>query len=46
MENKEKIIWLDGHTTTISSEEVLEKHYKVYTENCIIPEADYILKRD
>lgn len=35
MENKEKIIWLDGHTTTISSEEVLEKHYEVYTESGI-----------
>lgn len=35
MENKEKIIWLDGHTTTISSEEVLEKHYKIYTESGI-----------
>ena len=35
MENKEKIIWLDGHTTTISSEEVLENHYEVYTESGI-----------
>lgn len=31
----DKIIWSDGHTTTISSEEVLEKQYEFYTERGI-----------
>lgn len=26
------IIWLDGHTTTISSEEAFRKEYKVCTD--------------
>lgn len=34
-QNMEKIIWSDGHTTTISSEEVLEKQYEIYTESGI-----------
>lgn len=51
MENKEKIIWLDGHTTTISNEEVLEKHYKVYTESGIewrmkIGDAEFVWHTD
>lgn len=28
----DKIIWLDGHVTTISSEEAFRKQYEVYTD--------------
>lgn len=29
----DKIIWLDGHTTTISSEEAFRRQYEFYTDN-------------
>lgn len=29
----DKIIWLDGHTTTISSEEAYHKSYECLTDN-------------
>ncbi|MDC7140071.1 hypothetical protein [Bacteroides finegoldii] len=28
----DKIIWLDGHVTTISSEEAFRRQYEVYTD--------------
>lgn len=29
----DKIIWADGHATTISSEEAFRRQYEVYTDN-------------
>lgn len=29
----DKMIWSDGHTTTISSEEAFRRQYEVYTNN-------------
>jgi hypothetical protein len=29
----DKIIWLDGHVTTISNEEAFRRQYEVYTDD-------------